>query len=218
MTTPETGPDTPDTPDTRRALVYGVHADGTECPHGLDPAELAAVAAAGAGQLDLSRHVPWAAPSPRCRAGETLTGVRFLRHPEAFCVMYYASDDGTEGELVYNARDGVTPFVISLRSGKTATHAMHQVLDKRMPPTWMPPAGLRVFLDLTPARARWHATRNADRHLADPALAQEFTTVYGDRDTGIADMAASYLEQPGAPDLVDPGPEAAWTPDWQAPA
>jgi len=43
------------------------------------------------------------------------------RHAGAFCLMTYRADDGTEEEQVWNSRDGVTPFVITLRSGKAAT-------------------------------------------------------------------------------------------------
>jgi hypothetical protein len=43
-------------------------------------------------------------------------------HAEAFCLMTYRSDDGTEEEVIWNSRDGVTPFTIALRSGKPASH------------------------------------------------------------------------------------------------
>ena len=44
------------------------------------------------------------------------------RHPEAFMIMTYRADDGIEEERIWNSRDGVTPFVITLRNGKQATH------------------------------------------------------------------------------------------------
>lgn len=47
----------------------------------------------------------------------------FFAHQEAYCLMQYDADDGTETEVVWNSRDGVTPFGITLRSGKPATHA-----------------------------------------------------------------------------------------------
>jgi hypothetical protein len=54
------------------------------------------------------------------------------KHMEAFRLMTYRSDDGTEEELIWNSRDGVTPFVIRLRSGKTATH-VNWTNDRRIP-------------------------------------------------------------------------------------
>lgn len=122
-------------------------------------------------------------------------------HAEAFCVMCYRSDDGTETEFVWNSRDGVTPFVITLRSGKPATHADWD-RDQRMPEDWTPPPGMRRFTDLTRARARELAARQWDTWAADPAAARHLARL-GDRDQAITDLAASYLSQPGAPDLTD---------------
>lgn len=42
-------------------------------------------------------------------------------HPEAFCVMEYRSKTGVS-EWVWNSRDGVTPFIITLKNGEEATH------------------------------------------------------------------------------------------------
>ena len=44
------------------------------------------------------------------------------QHAEAFCLMTYRSDDGSEEEVIWNSRDGVTPFTVRLLSGKRATH------------------------------------------------------------------------------------------------
>jgi hypothetical protein len=117
--------------------------------------------------------------------------------------MRYAADDGTESETVWNSRDGVTPFVITLRSGKTATHADWQG-DLRMPETWAPPPGMRYFADMTPDRARVHAERAVARWLADPQMGPMLLDRYADRDAAVLETARSYLEQPGAPDLIDP--------------
>lgn len=125
-----------------------------------------------------------------------------FRHGEAWLIMRYVSDDGSDAELVANPRDGVTPFVITLRSGLTATH---KGPDTRMTPGTPPPAGMRYFTDLTEARARAHAAAAWDRWAADPRWAPDLRRVYGEnRDAAIAELAASYLERPGAPDLIDP--------------
>lgn len=131
------------------------------------------------------------------------------RHAEAYCWMTYTADDGAESELIWNSRDGVTPFVVTLRSGRTATHA-NWAGDMRMPEDWTPPPGHRVFTDLTEERARQHAAAAADRWLADPDYRDQFLAAYGTRDDGIRELAASYLATPGAPDLVDPGPGNSW--------
>jgi hypothetical protein len=111
------------------------------------------------------------------------------QHAEAFCLMKYRSDDGTEEELIWNSRDGVTPFTITLRSGKRATHADWQN-DRRLP-DYQPPAGSRIFVDLTPERAREIAERNVDIY-----------PQYGNRKRAVEELAADYL-QPGTPDIVE---------------
>jgi len=79
-------------------------------------------------------------------------------HSEAFCLMKYRSDDETEEEIIWNSRDGVTPFVISLRSGKTASHVDWR--SDRCVPDYKPKPGERIFIDLTPEKAEEYAKRN----------------------------------------------------------
>jgi len=119
-------------------------------------------------------------------------------HAEAFCLMTYRSDDGTEEEVIWNSRDGVTPFVITLRSGRKASHVDwhrdRRVLD------YSPPAGSRIFVDLTADAARQYAAANAERWFAEgPEARQQYGTV----EAMALELAAEYLSRPGAPDLVE---------------
>lgn len=118
-------------------------------------------------------------------------------------LMTYRSDDGTETEQVWNSRDGVTPFVITLRSGKQATHADWQH-DRRMPEDWTPPPGMRVFADLTERRARVLAGMVVDRWLADPDTAARILARYGTREAAAAMLLEDMTGRPGEPDLIDP--------------
>jgi hypothetical protein len=138
------------------------------------------------------------------------------QHAEAFNLMTYRSDDGSEEEQVWNARDGVTPFVIALRSGQFGTH-VEWAADRRMPEDWTPPPGTRIFVDLTPQRARAAAEANVTRWLANPETAGHFHRVYATREAGVNDLAASYL-QPGAPDLIDPSVTESVTPPTESDA
>jgi hypothetical protein len=126
------------------------------------------------------------------------------QHGEAYCQMTYLADDGSgETETVWNSRDGVTPFVITLRSGKTAHHHDWSA-DQRMPEDWTPPSGMRIFTDLTRQRARMLAAAAVAHWLSDPETASHFRMVYGaDEARAIAEMADANL-RPGAPDLIDP--------------
>jgi hypothetical protein len=118
------------------------------------------------------------------------------RHVEAFCLMRYMAEDGSnEEEVIWNSRDGVTPFTISLRSGKTAVHVDWRK-DKRAV-DYVPPAGSRMFVDLTPGRAREHAEENLRRWEEDGTAKK-----YGPLPS-VEELVAEYLRMPGQPDLVE---------------
>jgi hypothetical protein len=126
---------------------------------------------------------------------------------EAFCLMKYASDDGSEVEWVWNSRDGVTPFVIRSRSGKEMTH-VDWLLDTRLPAEFIPPKGMRIFVDLTPERAREFAARNVEAMLGDspgyqPAAGRHIRDQNISKEAAIKDLAKSYLERSGSPDLIE---------------
>lgn len=72
-------------------------------------------------------------------------------HAEAFRLMRYQADDGTEDEWIWNSRDGVTPFIVTLRSGKSARHV--NWAGDIYNPDHRPKPGDRIFVDLTPERA-----------------------------------------------------------------
>jgi hypothetical protein len=114
-------------------------------------------------------------------------------HAEAFCLMKYRSDDGTDEEIVWNGRDGVTPFFLTLRSGKTAKHVDWH-LDQRMPEDYKPLPGMRMFVDLTPERALEAARANLERWKAEGLPMDNAPTA--------EELAKGYMKQPGSPDIV----------------
>lgn len=131
---------------------------------------------------------------------------REVQHAEAFCHMHYLSDDRMEEAWIWNSRDGVTPFVITLPSGKTAVHTSWN-LD-RFDPDHKPQPGELIFVDLTPENARIYARQNAERHVASgtltsyrPDLTQEELE---------EQLYESYIDTPGAPDLVRVGPNGEY--------
>ena len=68
-------------------------------------------------------------------------------HGEAFNLMVYVSDDGQTGELIWNSRDGVTPFIVHSRDGVEMTHVDWQ--SDVYAPRFRPPPGMRIFVDMT---------------------------------------------------------------------
>lgn len=120
------------------------------------------------------------------------------RHGEAFKLMTYRADDGSEEEVIWNSRDGVTPFVITLRSGKQATHV--NWAGDMYAPDHQPQQGDRIFVDLTPARKRQHVRRQAQRYWDTNAAGarDQFASV-----DELAELLAGESLTPGEPDLIE---------------
>lgn len=119
------------------------------------------------------------------------------QHAEAFCLMTYRSDDGTEEVKIWNSRDGVTPFVTMLPSGKPATH-INWAAD-RPNPDFQPEPGQLIFVDLTPEVAREKAIKRVDAWLAG-ADREMLLHTYGTRERAIEEQS-QYPE--GAPHLIE---------------
>ena len=83
------------------------------------------------------------------------------KHPEAFCLMTYKSDDGREAEVIWNSRDGVTPFVITLKSGRAGRHVEWH--KDAYAPAHRPKVGDRIFRNMTRAEAKVIAERVFER-------------------------------------------------------
>lgn len=115
------------------------------------------------------------------------------KHGEAYALMRYLSDDGTEEEIIWNSRDGVTPFVITLRSGKVAKHVNW---SGDFPfPNYQPPLGSRMFVDLTEESARSKAAEYLERnrnYVPENVSEEE-----------LIEMLVKDWMKPGAPDLVE---------------
>ncbi len=124
-------------------------------------------------------------------------------HAEAFCLMKYVADDGSEQEWIWNSRDGVTPFVITLRSGKLATH--HDWDEDLRVPNYEPKPGTRMFVDLTEERAREKATKNAAHYWDNNvASARHFFSSKEELANYLLESVLKAFE-PGTPDLVEVG-------------
>ncbi|TIN76729.1 hypothetical protein [Mesorhizobium sp.] len=76
---------------------------------------------------------------------------------EAYMLMKYTSEAG-EVEWIWNSRDGVSPFALQSRDGKESlTHADWH--EDAFVPNFVPPVGMRIFVDLTMERALISARR-----------------------------------------------------------
>jgi hypothetical protein len=129
-------------------------------------------------------------------------------HGEAFCLMTYtAVDSSGDSEVIWNSRDGVTPYIVALRDGREARHTGRVVRV----PGHRPAPGSRVFVDLTPERAHHLAVANAQRWWAlDTArcrTSKRWKTVLD----FAHDLAVDYLRSEGTPDLIEV-PEGGFVP------
>lgn len=114
-------------------------------------------------------------------------------HREAFCLMQYRSDDGTEAEQLWNSRDGVTPFIISSRNGKSMHHVEWNK-DSCLP-NFSPPKGMRIFV-------------NATRELVTPRLREYVDKIFTEHHGGYWETREEAFEAL-LPDWLHGG-EAPW--------
>jgi hypothetical protein len=75
------------------------------------------------------------------------------RHKEAFCLMQYACKACGFREVIWNSRDGVTPFGVQCRQCKSLENHVNWNQD-RCVPDYIPTPGQRIFVDLTIELAR----------------------------------------------------------------
>lgn len=111
------------------------------------------------------------------------------QHAEAFMLMAYVSDDGTQGEVVWNSRDGVTPFVISSRDGTQLTHSDWN--NDVYAPHFRPPPGFRYFADMDESESRRAAAEYVERfwdHAQIP-MSERFAT----KEEAIRHFAGDFL-------------------------
>jgi len=120
---------------------------------------------------------------------------RKYNHGEAFCLMTYQSRDGSAREVLWNSRDGVTPFIISSRDGTGMEHIdWHR--DKPVP-DYKPPVGSRIFVDATEELVRPSLEKYIDRIFHDCEGGYWKT-----REEAYAALLPDWLK-PGSPWIVE---------------
>lgn len=74
-----------------------------------------------------------------------------FQHREAFCLMQYLDKVTGAIEILWNSRDGVTPFIITSKAGNQAQHVNFH--EDRCLPNFVPEPGMRIFVDASPKHA-----------------------------------------------------------------
>jgi hypothetical protein len=117
---------------------------------------------------------------PAVRAG--------CRQAEAYNLMYYEAEATGLGFLVYNPRDGVTPFGVVV-DGQHYRH-QHFNLDRYLPNYTMP-GGMRYFRDRTPAEAQLSAAKRLAAYEGS-----EYEVKPEDYPRVLASVTAEFLRTP----------------------
>lgn len=116
-------------------------------------------------------------------------------------------DDGCgQGEMVWNSRDGVTPFIISCRfCGSEAKHIQWQQ-DVYLP-NYEPPVGSRVFVDLDPEKALELAWQRVEQYWDHPEYPMRGR--YSSKEEIAQILAKEYYDDGGQPHLIEVTPDVA---------
>ena len=122
-------------------------------------------------------------------------------HKEAFCLMLYVCQECGHKELLWNSRDGVTPFSLTCVKCLVPCKAYHKhwEQDRRLP-DFKPEDGMRIFVDLTPERARHHAEEVVAKYWE--ADNRPMSADYSDKQTAIKLVMEGMMQNKGAPDII----------------
>jgi DNA-directed RNA polymerase subunit RPC12/RpoP len=109
--------------------------------------------------------------------------------------MEYRCQDCSKEEMLWNSRDGVTPFIIGCRfCGGEARHIDWKA-DVRHT-NYQPQPGERIFIDMTPEKAKEIATKRVES-----AKGTEYEIPEADREAIIEDIAKDLYGDGTTPDI-----------------
>lgn len=120
------------------------------------------------------------------------------QHVEAFCLMTYRNEAGDE-EVLWNSRDGVTPFVITLRDGSEAEHADWS--RDEYAPLHVPKVGSRIFVSATRAIVRRWEAEKVERYWEDDLPGGRPCDRYESKGQAIDELMKGF--RPGQPTIVE---------------
>lgn len=132
-------------------------------------------------------------------------GTEMSTHAEAFKLMKYRTEDGAEWEIIWNGRDGVTPFVIESRTGKEMTHVDWDQ-DVITPVGYKPNPGTRMFVDATKELLRTKCWKYVNKYwkgdgtMMNPGMQSTFQ---GKSRAAVVDYFLDQWTKPGSPCLVE---------------
>ncbi len=121
------------------------------------------------------------------------------KQAEAFCLMMYRCKKGHQ-VLIWNSRDGVTPFIISCRIHDCREECQHVNLENDYYcPAHKPSTGDYVFVDLTIDMALAYRLQYVERNWCD-----EMKGMFGTKKKAVERLAKGDMESfaPHTPHLT----------------
>jgi len=128
-----------------------------------------------------------------------------FNHGEAFCHMRYESDDGRESEVIWNSRDGVTPFMLLSRSGKQMEHVDWR--NDRPDVNYKPNPGDRIFVDCTRELVGDAAKKRVEENWNRPDY--PMSEAFESKEAAI-EMFLEDWTKPGSPAVVEVMPDGTY--------
>jgi hypothetical protein len=135
------------------------------------------------------------------REVEAMKATQKYRHPEAFCLMLYRCKAGHE-EIIWNSRDGVTPFIVRCRTCNSEAQHVDWHRDTRAV-NHRPMPGDRIFVDLTESRSRALNRRLVAEYWegGDYPMSKAYPDMT--QEEVVEMMVADDMKQPGQPHLEE---------------
>lgn len=122
------------------------------------------------------------------------------RHGEAFCLMEYRCEkEPIHREIIWNSRDGVTPFLVGCRLCKSLMQHVNWQSDKPEP-TYLPHVGQRMFVDLSEERALKLAQQQVESLWEHPEYPMK--SEFENKQQAILTLVKEYLSKKGQPDAI----------------
>lgn len=126
------------------------------------------------------------------------------KHAEAFMLMTYASDDGRIREVLWNSRDGVTPFIIGSKDQKTDLVHKDWHNDVYAPDHKLEP-GQRYFVDATENLVKKELLAYIDKWWSDWTFPMH--KMFASKEEAYTKLLEGWLP-PGAPWILTHEPKA----------
>lgn len=107
-----------------------------------------------------------------------------MNYKTAYCLMIYKCSHCKHMEILWNSRDGVTPFTVDCRCCKELS--MQHILwneDTLVGESYAPLENMRIFINLTKEKIRQHIIKNKKQYQhIDANFESIVTELYGNGD------------------------------------